>query len=100
MLLRSVAMLGLLIFRLIAAVVCLGTARGLLYPRESESREVKVLDGLWQFRADFSPSRDEGFVNQWYSQPLATVRNSSVHIATKLNKRGSILCHCCCRRGR
>ncbi|CAI8014502.1 Beta-glucuronidase [Geodia barretti] len=72
MLLRSVAMLGLLIFRLIAAVVCLGTARGLLYPRESESREVKVLDGLWQFRADFSPSRDEGFVNQWYSQPLAT----------------------------
>ena len=28
-------MCGLLIFRLIAAVVCLGTARGLLYPRES-----------------------------------------------------------------
>ena len=62
-----------MIFRLIVAVVCLGAARGLLYPRESESREVKLLDGVWQFRADFSPSRNEGFVNKWYSQPLMEV---------------------------
>ena len=58
---------------LIAAVVCLGSAQALLYPRESVSREVKVLDGLWQFRVDFSPSRNKGFVDKWYSQPLAKV---------------------------
>ena len=55
-------------------VLCLlGTTRALLYPRESESREVKILDGLWQFRADFSASRDEGFTQKWYSQPLVKV---------------------------
>ena len=64
-----------LIFRLIATAACLGAARGLLYPRESESREVKLLDGLWEFRADFSASRQEGFVDKWYSQPLSSVRS-------------------------
>ena len=65
----SVLCLGIL-----SLVLCLlGTARGLLYPRESESREVKILDGLWQFRADFSASRDEGFTQKWYSQPLVKV---------------------------
>lgn len=54
--------------------LCLGGTRGLLYPRESESREVKVLDGLWQFRADFSSSRDAGFTEKWYSKPLIMVR--------------------------
>lgn len=44
-----------------------------LFPRESESREVKYLDGLWNFRADNSSSRDTGFTNSWYKQPLSSV---------------------------
>ncbi|XP_075575760.1 beta-glucuronidase [Pelecanus crispus] len=43
---------------------------GMLYPRETPSRERKELDGLWSFRADLSPGRDAGFVHRWYRQPL------------------------------
>lgn len=47
---------------------------GMLFPRESPSREVKALDGLWRFRADFSENRLQGFEQQWYRQPLREVR--------------------------
>uniref|UniRef100_A0A2K5R7X3 Glucuronidase beta n=1 Tax=Cebus imitator TaxID=2715852 RepID=A0A2K5R7X3_CEBIM len=43
---------------------------GMLYPRESPSRERKSLDGLWSFRADFSDTRRRGFEEQWYRRPL------------------------------
>ncbi|XP_013003707.1 beta-glucuronidase isoform X2 [Cavia porcellus] len=43
---------------------------GMLYPRESPSRERKELDGLWSFRADLSSARRRGFVEQWYQRPL------------------------------
>ena len=44
-----------------------------LYPRESSSREVKDIDGLWHFRADFSDNRNAGFEEKWYQTPLAKV---------------------------
>ncbi|XP_071386007.1 beta-glucuronidase isoform X1 [Centroberyx affinis] len=44
---------------------------GMLFPRESPSREVKELTGLWDFRADLSPSRDLGFQKAWYKSRLA-----------------------------
>uniref|UniRef100_A0A8C9EQ68 Glucuronidase beta n=1 Tax=Pavo cristatus TaxID=9049 RepID=A0A8C9EQ68_PAVCR len=43
---------------------------GMLYPRESPSRELKELGGIWSFRADFSPGRVAGFEQRWYRQPL------------------------------
>lgn len=43
---------------------------GMLFPVETPSRELKVLDGLWHFRADFSENRLLGFEQQWYRQPL------------------------------
>lgn len=46
---------------------------GMLYPRESASRERKELDGLWSFRADFSDNRRQGFEQQWYRMPLREV---------------------------
>ncbi|XP_006148149.1 beta-glucuronidase isoform X1 [Tupaia chinensis] len=59
------------------AVVCpllwgcaLALQGGMLYPRESPSRERKELDGLWSFRADFSDNRRLGFEQQWYQRPL------------------------------
>nr|XP_020505633.1 beta-glucuronidase [Labrus bergylta] len=44
---------------------------GMLFPRESSSREVKELSGLWGFRADKSPDRKQGFDEAWYKRPLA-----------------------------
>ena len=46
---------------------------GMLFPRESSSREVKELSGLWVFRADASPSRAQGFEMAWYKSRLAEV---------------------------
>ncbi|XP_069082982.1 beta-glucuronidase [Pleurodeles waltl] len=43
---------------------------GLLSPRESPSREVKELGGVWSFRADASASRNRGFEERWYRSPL------------------------------
>ncbi|KAM9385247.1 LOW QUALITY PROTEIN: beta-glucuronidase [Pholidichthys leucotaenia] len=44
---------------------------GMLFPRESSSREVKNLDGLWVFRADKSADRNQGFRESWYKQSLS-----------------------------
>uniref|UniRef100_A0A8C6W6A9 Glucuronidase, beta n=1 Tax=Nannospalax galili TaxID=1026970 RepID=A0A8C6W6A9_NANGA len=43
---------------------------GMLFPRETPSRELKALDGLWSFRADLSDNRLLGFEQQWYRRPL------------------------------
>lgn len=51
---------------------------GMLFPQESPSRELKALDGLWRFRADFSDNRLQGFEQQWYRQPLREVRAPGV----------------------
>lgn len=58
---------------LVAVVVQISCISGLLYPRESPYREVKELNGLWHFRADYSESRNAGFEEKWYQQPLAKV---------------------------
>lgn len=46
---------------------------GGLYPRESGSREVKSLDGLWNFR--LAPLHDplKGFREEWFAKPLCKV---------------------------
>ncbi|XP_024082283.1 beta-glucuronidase isoform X2 [Cimex lectularius] len=41
---------------------------GILYPRESENREVKSLNGVWKFRLSKYPN--EGYNKHWYSYPL------------------------------
>ena len=64
-------------FVLIVLVAVAVGCEGLLYPRESESREVKELNGVWHFRADFSPGRNAGFVEEWYKQPLPDVSVAS-----------------------
>jgi len=44
---------------------------GMLFPRESESRQIQDLDGMWLFRADFSPGRNAGFDETWYKKRLS-----------------------------
>ncbi|XP_064103725.1 beta-glucuronidase-like [Macrobrachium nipponense] len=44
---------------------------GGLYPRESLYREVKSLDGVWNFRLAPRHDPDRGFVEEWYAKPLS-----------------------------
>ena len=44
-----------------------------LYPRESESRETKELNGVWNFRADMSINRSIGFDEKWFMKRLDQV---------------------------
>lgn len=64
--------LQVLTFVVIAALstALFGACDALLYAKESSSREVKELNGLWHFRADYSPGRDAGFTEEWYKEPL------------------------------
>ncbi|KAL1140603.1 hypothetical protein AAG570_000533 [Ranatra chinensis] len=47
--------------------VCL--SQGILYPQDSETRQVRKIDGIWHFRV----SNDSllGFRQRWYSEPLS-----------------------------
>eukprot|EP00106_Octopus_bimaculoides_P010186 XP_014777628.1 PREDICTED: beta-glucuronidase-like [Octopus bimaculoides] len=38
--------------------------------QDSETRQVRCLSGMWNFRADYSAKRTEGFKSKWYSKPL------------------------------
>ena len=50
-----------------------GIGIGMLYPRDSESRQTKFLDGVWMFRTDTSSSRNDSFVNKWWEKELQAV---------------------------
>lgn len=51
--------------------LCESVDGGMLFPQESLSREVKELNGLWTFRADFSSNRNQGFDQFWFKRPLS-----------------------------
>ncbi|XP_011312039.1 beta-glucuronidase [Fopius arisanus] len=44
---------------------------GMLYPRESESREVRSLDGLWDFAVSPPGDSAKGIRDQWYQDNLS-----------------------------
>ncbi|XP_058802682.1 beta-glucuronidase-like [Phymastichus coffea] len=46
---------------------------GLLYPRESESREVKSLDGFWDFALPPSDDAHKGHREKWFASRLSKV---------------------------
>lgn len=77
----------LCVFAVLDAVCLLNS--GMLFPRESSSREVKDLSGLWDFRADKSPNRNQGFDRAWYKSRLAQVRgtanNRAAHFVCKFS---------------
>lgn len=68
-------------FVCLAAVwnLCESVDGGMLFPQESPSREVKELNGLWTFRADFSLNRNQGFDQFWFKRPLAEVHKTLTH---------------------
>lgn len=54
-------------------LIFVGSCVGMLQPRESESREIKDLSGMWNFRADYSANRNKGFEENWFESSLSKV---------------------------
>ncbi|XP_037915442.1 beta-glucuronidase-like isoform X1 [Hermetia illucens] len=50
--------------------------KGLLYPRESETREVRSLDGIWNFVKSEKYSVTQGIREHWYKNDLSRVRKT------------------------
>jgi len=50
------------------------TEGGILFPQDSETRERKSLDGIWNFRIVPRNDPELAFREEWYSQPLDQVR--------------------------
>lgn len=46
------------------------TTEGLLYPRESETREVRSLDGIWQFARSDPNYPSQGIREKWFNKEL------------------------------
>lgn len=46
---------------------------GLLYPRESETREVRSLDGIWNFVQSDQYNVTQGIRERWYKDDLSKV---------------------------
>lgn len=72
-------------FHIYSAIVLIALRHQLcsatLYPRESETREVKSLDGIWDFRSiPNAEDNDIGFKEKWYSQPLKKVMVQNICI--------------------
>uniref|UniRef100_T1E1Y9 Beta-glucuronidase n=1 Tax=Psorophora albipes TaxID=869069 RepID=T1E1Y9_9DIPT len=49
-------------------------SEGLLYPHESETREVKKLDGMWNFVRSDSSNPSQGLREKWFSDDLSKFR--------------------------
>uniref|UniRef100_A0A1A9V8N4 Uncharacterized protein n=1 Tax=Glossina austeni TaxID=7395 RepID=A0A1A9V8N4_GLOAU len=49
---------------------------GMLYPRESETREVASLDGLWNFVKSDIRNPTQGMRDKWYLDDLSRVRKT------------------------
>uniref|UniRef100_A0A1A9WT52 Beta-glucuronidase n=1 Tax=Glossina brevipalpis TaxID=37001 RepID=A0A1A9WT52_9MUSC len=52
--------------------------KGLLYPRESETREVRSLDGLWSFIKSEINDPDQGLKELWHKQELHKVTTTVI----------------------
>ena len=62
----------MLTLKLSILLLFLTNSHGLLFPKDSPTRLVKNLDGVWHFRADFSENRNAGFDEKWWEKPLSS----------------------------
>lgn len=58
----------------------------LLYPRESETREIKSLDGIWNFvksnqTSNVKTELDKGILDKWYLNDLSKVYKYISHLS-------------------
>ncbi|XP_019880925.1 beta-glucuronidase [Aethina tumida] len=54
-------------------------ALGILYPKESETREVKSLDGLWNF-AILNDTNFDFYKNDWWKGDLNLITKNEIHL--------------------
>ena len=53
--------------------MCFSVANALLYPVESPSRDIKILDGIWDFVLSPQFDQEAGFREKWYQGDLSKV---------------------------
>lgn len=61
------------LFILICMCLDLNPTTGYLYPYETETRETRSLDGLWDFKICPENKVDLGFTDHWHSRNLEEV---------------------------
>lgn len=68
-----IVLISLIIIQTFCSVQKFQPSDGMLYPRQSETREVVPLDGIWNFV--HSPEHDllAGFREKWYKKELKKV---------------------------
>ncbi|XP_071443671.1 beta-glucuronidase-like [Hetaerina americana] len=59
------------VWLLVLVIVQKRLCMGILYPRESETREIRTLDGLWNFRVSSASHEDLGMLEKWYASDLS-----------------------------
>lgn len=55
---------------------------GMMYPRESETREVRTLDGIWNFVKSEDTNPTQGVREKWYKDDLSKVSKLHFHSAS------------------
>jgi len=60
-------------FLLLVSFVAPSLASNILYPVESESRELRTLHGLWNFKISPPSNQLIGFDEKWYAVRFETV---------------------------
>ncbi|KAH8384742.1 hypothetical protein KR093_007346 [Drosophila rubida] len=74
----SSLVIGLYIIKFTLALIIVNkdvkTSRGMLYPRESETREVRSLDGIWNFVCSDERNPTQGIRDKWYEDDLSKSR--------------------------
>ncbi|XP_040568664.1 beta-glucuronidase [Lepeophtheirus salmonis] len=53
---------------LFCCLLCIGSIHGILRPQDSETREIKSLNGIWKFRKGESLNPKQGFEKEWYKE--------------------------------
>ena len=53
----------------------------LLFPQDSEFRETKRLDGVWNFRISPSLDPELGFREKWFKAPLRNSPNADTEVS-------------------
>lgn len=69
------------------------TICGILYPQESESRELVPLDGIWKFCTSPAEDQEKGFRNKWFSTDLEEVSNED-RLANYKYEKLQLLANC------
>lgn len=69
----QIVLLPLFIVAALNVALIMAALPGMLFPKDTERREVKDLSGMWDFRADMSDNRNGGFENMWFAKPLSQV---------------------------